>query len=119
MAHPLAGADGDRKEAGSMPRAHVCKAPAAVVMAVLLLVGCAAITGRDSPEDARITTQVQARLAADPLVRASAIDVDTSRGVVRLRGAVASAQERQRAIQLTQGVAGVQEINVRNLMVRR
>jgi osmotically-inducible protein OsmY len=52
-------------------------------------------------------------------VRASAIDVDTSRGVVRLRGSVASEQERQRAIQLTQGVAGVQEIIVRNLMVRR
>jgi len=62
---------------------------------------------------------VKARLAADPLVRASAINVDTSRGVVSLRGSVASEQERQRAIQLTQGVAGVQEINVRNLMVRR
>jgi hyperosmotically inducible protein len=102
-----------------MQRADVCKVPAAVVMAVLLLVGCAAITGRDTPEDARITTQVKARLAADPLVSASAIDVDTSRGVVSLKGSVASEQERQRAIQLTQGVAGVQEINVRNLLVRR
>jgi hyperosmotically inducible periplasmic protein len=102
-----------------MRRANVCKAPAVVVMAVLLLVGCAAITGRDTPEDARITTEVKARLAADPLVSASWIDVDTSRGVVRLRGSVASEQERQRAIQLTQGVAGVQEIIVRNLMVRR
>jgi osmotically-inducible protein OsmY len=102
-----------------MRRANVCKVPAVVVMAVLLLVGCAAITGRDTPEDTRITTEVKARLAADPLVRASAIDVDTSRGVVRLRGSVASEQERQRAIQLTQGVAGVQEIIVRNLIVRR
>jgi osmotically-inducible protein OsmY len=102
-----------------MRRANVCKAPAAVVMTVLLLVGCTVITGRETPEDARITTQVKARLAADPLVRAPAVEVDTSRGVVRLRGSVASEQERQRAIQLTQGVAGVQEINVRNLMVRR
>jgi osmotically-inducible protein OsmY len=102
-----------------MRRVNLCKVPAAVVLAVLLLVGCAAITGRDTPEDTRITTEVKARLAADPLVRASAIDVDTSRGVVRLRGSVASEQERQRAIQLTQGVAGVQEINVGNLMVRR
>ena len=62
---------------------------------------------------------MKARLAADPLVRASAINVDTSRGVVSLRGSVASEQERQRAIQLTQGVSKVQEINVRNLMVRR
>ena len=102
-----------------MRRANICKEQAAVVMAVLLLVGCAAITGRDTTEDARITTQVKARLAADPMVRASGIDVDTSRGVVSLRGSVASDQERQRAIQLTQGVSGVQEINVRNLMVRR
>ena len=102
-----------------MRRANLGKAPAVVVMAVLLLVGCATLTGRDSPEDARITTEVQARLAADPLVGASGIDVDTSRGVVSLRGSVASEQERQRAIQLTQGVAGVQEIIVRNLLVRR
>jgi osmotically-inducible protein OsmY len=102
-----------------MRRVNLCKVPTAVVLAVLLLVGCAAITGRESPEDARITTEVQARLAADLLVRASAIDVNTSRGVVRLRGSVASEQERQRAIQLTQGVAGVQEIHVRDLMVRR
>jgi hyperosmotically inducible periplasmic protein len=102
-----------------MRRANLCQAPAAVVLAVLLLVGCAAITGRDSPEDARITTEVKARLAADPLVGASVVDVDTSRGVVSLRGSVASEQERQRAIQLAQGVAGVQEIIVRNLIVRR
>lgn len=102
-----------------MRRMNLCKVSTAVVLAVLLLVGCAAITGRDTPEDARITTEVKSRLAADPLVRASWIDVDTSRGIVRLRGSVASEQERQRAIQLTQGVAGVQEIHVRNLVVRR
>jgi hyperosmotically inducible protein len=102
-----------------MRRANLCKALAAVVVAVLLLVGCAAVTGRDTPEDARITSEVKARLAADPLVRASAIDVATARGVVSLKGSVASEQERQRAIQLTQGVAGVQEIIVRNLLVRR
>ena len=75
-----------------MPRANICKAPAAVVLAVLLLVGCAAITGQDTPEDARITTEVKARLGADPLVSASAIDVDTSRGVVHLRGSVAGSR---------------------------
>ena len=102
-----------------MRRANGCQAPAAVVLAVLLLVRCAAITGRDTPEDARITSEVKARLAADPLVRASWIDVNTSRGVVSLRGSVASEEERQRALQLTQGVAGVQEIIVSNLLVRR
>ena len=58
-----------------MRRATLCKAPVAVVMAVLLPVGCAAITGRDTPEDARITTEVKAGLTANPLVSASGIDV--------------------------------------------
>jgi hyperosmotically inducible protein len=102
-----------------MKRSNVLKAQTAVVMAALMLMGCAAITARDTSDDARITTEVKSRFAADPLVSASAIDVDTSRGVVSLTGAVAHEQERHRAIQLTQGVSGVKEIIVRNLVVRR
>jgi osmotically-inducible protein OsmY len=39
--------------------------------------------------------------------------------VVHLSGIVNSEQERYRAIQLVQGVAGVREIIVRNLVVQR
>jgi hyperosmotically inducible protein len=93
------------------------------IMVLLMLVGCAAMTGRqgagEAASDAAITAKVQASFAADPLVSASAIGVRTSGGVVYLTGSVKSEQERQRAIQLVQGVAGVREIIVRNLVVQR
>ena len=94
-----------------------------VVLVGLVLVGCAAMTGRqgagEAASDTAITAKVKSSFAADPLVSASAIGVTTSGGVVYLTGSVKSAQERQRAIQLVQGVAGVREIVVRELAVQR
>jgi osmotically-inducible protein OsmY len=96
---------------------------AAVILGVLLLVGCAGTLSREdtgeSLDDAAITAKVQSSLMADPLVSASAIGVETTHGVVYLTGTVKSEQERYRAIQLVQGVAGVREIIVRNLLVQR
>jgi hyperosmotically inducible periplasmic protein len=93
------------------------------VMALLMLVGCAALTGRqgagEAAGDAALTAKVKSSFAADPLLSASAIGVTTSGGVVHLAGRVKSEQERQRAIQLVQGVAGVREIVVRDLAVQR
>jgi hyperosmotically inducible protein len=93
------------------------------VMGLLMLIGCAATSSRDSTgesgEDAAITARVQSSFIADPLVSASAIGVQTTQGVVHLSGAVKTEQERYRAIQLVQGVAGVKEIVVRNLVVQR
>jgi len=93
------------------------------VMAVLMLVGCATTSSRKSTDefldDATITTQVKSSLVADPLLSASAISVETTQGVVHLTGTVKSEQERHRAIQLVQGVAGVREIIVRDLVVQR
>jgi hyperosmotically inducible periplasmic protein len=93
------------------------------VMAVLMLVGCATTSSRESTgeflNDAAITTQVKSSLVADPLLSASAISVETTQGVVHLTGTVKSEQERHRAIQLVQGVAGVREIIVRDLVVQR
>ena len=92
-------------------------------MALLMLIGCAATSSRggisESSEDADITARVQSSFAADPLVSASAIGVRTTQGVVHLSGTVKSEQERDRAIQLVQGVAGVREIIVGNLVVHR
>src|SRR5215475_3851192 len=77
-------------------------------IALLMLIGCAAMSSRDSAgessEDAAITTKVQSSFMADPLVSASAISVQTSQGVVHLSGTIKSEQERYRAIQLVQGV---------------
>jgi len=93
------------------------------VMALLMLVGCAAMSSRDSTGqsngDAAITAQVMSSFRADPLVSVAGINVETRRGVVHLSGTLSNEQERYRAIQLVQGVAGVREIVVRNLVVRR
>jgi hyperosmotically inducible protein len=93
------------------------------VMASLLRVGCATTSSRESTgglsEDAAITTQVKSSFVADPLVSASAINVETRRVTVYLTGTVKSEQEWHRAIQLVQGVPGVREIVVRNLVVQR
>ena len=93
------------------------------VIALLVLVGCATTSSRESTDqsgdDAAITTQVRSSFMADPLVRAAAITVETRRGVVHLSGTVTSEQVRHRAIQLVQGVPGVREIMVRHLVVQR
>jgi osmotically-inducible protein OsmY len=93
------------------------------VIAVLMLVGCATTSSRESTgeflDDAAITTKVKSSFVADPLLSASAISVETTQGVVHLTGTVKSEQERHRAIQLVQGVAGVREIIVRDLAVQR
>lgn len=99
------------------------KAQAAVVMAVLILVGCAAMTGRESAratiDDATITTKVKSSFVVDPVVSASAINVDTTAGVVSLTGFVDSDQERRRAVQLAQDITGVRRVDARNLVVKR
>ncbi|MBI3050425.1 MAG: BON domain-containing protein [Acidobacteria bacterium] len=49
-------------------------------------------------------------MALDDLVRARNIDVDTSDGVVTLRGSVESAAERERAVQLARETDGVTSV---------
>jgi len=93
-------------------------------LVALMLVGCATTPGRESStgvltDDTAITAKVQSSFVADPLVSASAIGVATTRGVVHLSGTVGNEQTRHRAIQIAQGVAGVKEIIVRNLIVQR
>lgn len=60
--------------------------------------------------DAAITTSVKSRLAADEVVRARQIDVDTRDGVVTLRGEVESAQEEARALEIARGTSGVRDV---------
>ena len=92
-------------------------------LVALMLVGCATTPSRESTgeliDDTTITAKVQSSFVADPLVSASAISVATTRGVVHLSGTVGNEQTRHRAIELTQGVAGVKEMIVRNLIVQR
>ena len=60
--------------------------------------------------DASLTAKVKTALAADELVKARNIDVDTLRGVVTLNGMVGSAAEKERAISLAKRVEGVASV---------
>jgi osmotically-inducible protein OsmY len=106
-----------------MRPSNLLKAQVAIVLAALIFVGCAAMTGRQSTgaavSDTSLTTKVKSSLLADSMVGALAIDVDTTEGVVSLNGITTSEQERQRAIQVAQSVEGVRRVDARNLVVRR
>ena len=111
-----------REERASMKRGTLYIQCAVVVMAVLVLVGCAGTSSRESTgefvDDSAITTKVKSSFVADPIVSALAINVETTKGVVHLQGIVNNEQERQRAIQLAQAVGGVKQVDARNLFVK-
>ena len=66
--------------------------------------------------DPGITTAVKAKFAADDVVKAYKIDVNTRDRVVTLTGAVDSSQAKQRAVQIARGTDGVNNV-VDNLTV--
>jgi len=94
-----------------------------IVLLALVVMGCASTpTERSTGEvidDSALTTKVKAVLVGDPMVSALAISVSTFKGVVSLTGIVNSESERKRAIQLAEELAGVREVDARNLFVRR
>jgi osmotically-inducible protein OsmY len=91
-----------------------------VALAVFMLVGCAATTGKtvgQTVDDASITAAVKTKLAAEKVSTLTKIDVDTNRGTVYLTGNVDSAAMKQRAADLARQVKGVKEV-VNNLRVQ-
>jgi hyperosmotically inducible protein len=61
-------------------------------------------------DDAGITTQVKAKLAADGDINPFNIDVDTNEGVVTLQGRVAKNEARVKAEQLARDTDGVKRV---------
>jgi len=90
----------------------------AILLGALLLggtTGCAAVDDAPTPasqaqRDARITANVRAALAADPVFRNAGIDVATSAGIVQLSGFVGSAEDVAAAAAVARTVQGVQSI---------
>jgi hyperosmotically inducible protein len=60
--------------------------------------------------NARITSEVKLKFAADDTVKALNIDVDTSNGVVTLNGTVNSRKELDQAVRLAKSVDGVKHV---------
>lgn len=60
--------------------------------------------------DAGITTAVKAKLAADDMVKAYQVDVDTSNKVVTLSGDVETPAQREQAILIARNTDGVTDV---------
>ena len=87
----------------------------AVALSAALLGGCAASPSHESTgqylDDATITTKVKSKLLGSEGVRSSDVSVKTVHGVVQLSGSAKSEQDRQRAGQIAQSVAGVTQVD--------
>jgi len=73
--------------------------------------GTAVPDGTVRPDDARITSGIQAKYYLDDNIRGGRrIDVDSSNGIVTLRGEVGSEEERANALLLARNTEGVQRV---------
>ena len=60
--------------------------------------------------DAGVTTKVKAQLAADDMVKAYKVDVDTREHVVTLRGEVETPAVKEQAIRIARSTEGVRDV---------
>ena len=83
-----------------------------VIGAALAPVAFAADSDKPSTfvKDSVITTKVKAAFAADPLVKATEVKVETFKGTVQLSGFVQSRESADRAVQLAREVKGVKAV---------
>jgi hyperosmotically inducible protein len=79
----------------------------ALVLILAVTTGCATV---DRWTDARIESEVKARLVAQKDVNLTRLGVVSSNGAVYLTGTVASSDERTRAEALARGVADVRRV---------
>lgn len=78
---------------------------------LMLAVGCASTeTVGGQLNDATLTSRVKARLAGDPEVEATDLDVDTRDGVVTLGGYVDSRDEMANAVEVAESTDGVRRV---------
>ena len=70
----------------------------------------AADATRKAIDDGRLTTKIKAKMALDDTVNALNLDVDTTAGVVTVKGAVRSEVERERALALARETVGVTQV---------
>jgi osmotically-inducible protein OsmY len=79
------------------------------------LAACEVFEGRQSvaayADDSTISNSIRARFIEDPMVHFGDVGVTTQNGNVRLTGRVNSERERQRAVQIAQGVKGVRSVD--------
>jgi hypothetical protein len=102
-----------RRESGASARRRASRHSGWLVSVAVLvwaLGGCATI---DRYTDARIESEVKARLVGETDANLTRLGVVSQQGVVRLSGIVVSADHRARAEELAAGVAGVRRVDNR------
>ena len=87
------------------------------VLATSLLVSLAACAPTPTREgtgeyidDSLITSKVKAAFAADPMVKATQVNVETFKGTVQLSGFVDSRESAEKAVEIARGVKGVKSV---------
>jgi osmotically-inducible protein OsmY len=92
-----------------------------VVMMIAAFVACESKPKQSSTgevvDDSVITTKIKTQLAADELLKAFQVSVETRTGVVELSGSVNSQNAKDKAGQIARGVAGVKSVQ-NNLTVK-
>jgi hyperosmotically inducible periplasmic protein len=77
---------------------------------LLCAIACMTLATACAQSDAGITTSVKSQFAADDLVKASQIDVDTQNHIVTLSGEVQSAEEKKQALDIARQTRGVSDV---------
>lgn len=79
-------------------------------LAGLISVAGLVLTVACGQTDAGITTAVKSKLAADDLVKAYQVDVDTNNKVVTLRGDVETVAQKEQAVMIARNTDGVRDV---------
>jgi osmotically-inducible protein OsmY len=86
----------------------------AVAASIVTLAGCGSTSTQSSTgqylDDTAITGKVKAAIFNDASLKSAEINVETFKGAVQLSGFVNSQADIQRAVAVTQGVAGVRSV---------
>jgi hyperosmotically inducible periplasmic protein len=84
------------------------------VAACALLGACAVMRNPSTPgeyaDDAALASYVRSRLAQDPAVPATSVEIEALRGIVSLSGYAPSQLAKERAGELARDVPGVREV---------
>lgn len=69
-------------------------------------------------DDAAVTAKVKSALIAEPNLKAMSIDVDTTGGIVTLKGTTENFEQKQKAEQLASTIEGVRSVRNELVVVR-
>ncbi|HAF44261.1 MAG TPA: transporter [Gallionellaceae bacterium] len=85
-----------------------------MTLALLVSLGCASTATRESTgeylDDSVITTRIKEAIFREPTLKSSEINVETFKGVVQLSGFVNSTGDMNKAVEIAQGIKGVQSV---------